>query len=177
MAASLATTRTERCTTDCMQSGVRIICSTSTWAFRRRRCPFSACVSAASRADMARLDERSQSRWNCLQKSTEGVVWIWKRLTIVESLPFCWKGPIATTAQSPGPPRGDRRPGGGAANGASCLSLCFLSLAFRAKTLALGCSRAAAAQRARPQRNYLGRETTDGKLEFWRNWCFPREEG
>ena len=84
-----------------------------------------------------------------------------------------------TCTHSPvtGSPRGYRRPGGGAANGASCLSLYFLSLAFRAKTLALGCSRAAAAQRVRPQRYYHGRETTNGKLKFGRNWCFPREEG
>ena len=56
-------------------------------------------------------------------------------------------------------------------------SLFLISLAFRAKTLALGRSRAAAAQRARPQRHYHGRETTGGKLGSWRNWCFPREEG
>ena len=55
----------------------------------------------------------------------------------------------------------------------------FLKSGMHGKSsiLALGRSRAAAAQRARPQRNHQGRETTDGKLEFWRNWCFPKEEG
>ena len=97
-----------------------------------------------------------------------------------------WSIRFIDAAQSPGPPQGYRRPGGGAANGASCLSLCFLSLAFRAKTLALGCSRAAAAQRARPQRHYHGRETTDGKStncdkilsgrsrSRWRDWRVQR---
>ena len=83
----------------------------------------------------------------------------------------CTHSPVAGSAA--------RRP---AARGWSCkwrqlFESLFLKSGIYGKNLALGRSRAAAAQRARPQRNYQGRETTDGKLEFGRNWCFPREEG
>ena len=44
----------------------------------------------------------------------------------------CTHSPVA------GSPRGYRRPGGGAANGAGCLSLCFLSLAFYGKKSRFG---------------------------------------
>jgi hypothetical protein len=40
---------------------------------------------------MVRLDERLQPRWHCLQKFTEGVVWIWKRAMDFSDTSVCGK--------------------------------------------------------------------------------------
>ena len=81
---------------------------------------------------------------------------------------------LAPTAQSPGPPRGDRRPGGGAANGASCLSLCFLSLAFMAK---ISLWAAAAPQprsaRAHSETTKAEKRPTESKNAHRRDLDFP----
>ena len=84
----------------------------------------------------------------------------------------CTHSPVAGSAA--------RRP---AARGWSCKwrqlfeSLFLLSLAFMAK-LSLGAAAAPQPRSARAHSDfYYGRETTDGKLEFWINWCFLREEG
>ena len=83
--------------------------------------------------------------------------------------------PLAPIAQSPGPPRGDRLPEGGAANDASCLSLCFLKTGIHVKhsILALGHSRAAAAQRARPQRKRPRQRNDRRKVRVLEKLVFP----